>query len=232
LSALACFVIGASLGFFGGKKSPAYTRAVPQDPILREFQHDSNVTRTIALSGFGCGLAILFGLWASGILPNGSTISFFALACFAIGSLLGFLFGIPRVLQKSSQPDPGQPRLEQGNNLQPRSSYQLLVNTNLDDVSDWLTKIVVGVSLVELRKIPGLVQRLAFFIDPAQQALIVSVLVYFSTVGFLGGYLNTRMFIQRAFRLADLDAEGGLDASPRDSNGSRNDDAPPEPIGS
>jgi hypothetical protein len=74
-------------------------------------------------------------------------------------------------------------------------------------------------------------QRLAFFIDPAQQALIVSVLVYFSTVGFLGGYLNTRMFIQRAFRLADLDAEGGLDASSRDSNGSRNDDAPPEPIG-
>jgi hypothetical protein len=152
LSAMACFVIGASLGFFGGKKSPA---PVPGDPILREFQHDSNVTRTIALSGFGCGLAILFGLWASGILPNGSTISFFALACFSIGALLGFLFGIPRVLQKSSQPDPGQPRPEQGNNLQPRASYQLLVNTNLDDVSDWLTKIVVGVSFVELRKIPG-----------------------------------------------------------------------------
>src|SRR6202012_4347277 len=98
-----------------------------------------------------------------------------------------------------------------------RSTYQLVVNTNLDDVSDWLTKIVVGVGLVELRKIPGLLLRLAGLIagelGANQGPFIVAVLVYFTTVGFMSGYLTTRMFVQRAFRIADLYASGALDES-------------------
>ena len=99
--------------------------------------------------------------------------------------------------------------------MPPRPTYQLIVNTNLDDVSDWLTKIVVGVGLVELRKIPDLLFRLASMIagelGANQVPFIISVLVYFTTVGFLSGYLTTRMFVQRAFRMADLYAEGALD---------------------
>jgi len=34
-------------------------------------------------------------------------------------------------------------------------------NTNLEQISDWLTKILVGVGLTQLREIPGQVQRLA-----------------------------------------------------------------------
>jgi hypothetical protein len=91
----------------------------------------------------------------------------------------------------------------------------LAVNTNLDDVSDWLTKIVVGVGLVELREIPGLLLRLARLIAGElgvnQVPFIIAVIAYFTTVGFISGYLTTRMFFERVFRIADLYALGALD---------------------
>jgi hypothetical protein len=57
-----------------------------------------------------------------------------------IGGLLGFLFGIPRALQQASVvvPDPTMPL------IQPASASDA-PNTNLEQISDWLTKILVGV---------------------------------------------------------------------------------------
>jgi hypothetical protein len=203
-----------SRGFPGSNSKPAGAEGVRQDPVLMELQFDLAVTRRILLWGVIIGLVTLLGLWWQGILRNGYTVFFWALACFVVGALLGFLFGIPRVLQKDTGPD-GAHSKDPGNNLPSRANYQLIVNTNLDDVSDWLTKIVVGVGLVELRKIPDLLFRLASMIagelGANQVPFIIPVLIYFTTVGFLSGYLTTRMFVQRAFRIADLYAEGALD---------------------
>src|SRR4051794_37330470 len=60
-----------------------------------------------------------------------------AAAAFGIGAIVGFLFSI----QRTRRPSDSQP--------QPR----YLPNTNLEDISDWLTKIIVGLGLVELGKI-------------------------------------------------------------------------------
>lgn len=74
---------------------------------------------------------------------------------------------------------------------------------------------MVGVGLVELQNIPHLLFRLATMIGGELGAMhvpfIMSVLVYFTTVGFMSGYLTTRMFFQRAFRIADLAASGSFD---------------------
>jgi hypothetical protein len=57
------------------------------------------------------------------------------------GGLVGFLFGIPRSASS------GQ--------ATPTGEYQ--ANSNLVEVSDWLTKIIVGVGLVQIgRVVPGL----------------------------------------------------------------------------
>lgn len=206
-----------------GVKSPVTTApsplagadAVRLDPVLRELQLDLKLTRKILLAGFLLGLITLAGLWSARVLSNGYTVFFWALACFVVGALLGFLFGIPRVLQKDSPAEGTRSNEDPKSNVFSRSTYQLVVNTNLDDVSDWLTKIVVGVGLVELRKIPGLLLRLAGLIAGElgmnQVPFIIAVLVYFTTVGFMSGYLTTRMFVQRAFRIADLYASGALD---------------------
>jgi hypothetical protein len=81
-------------------------------------------------------------------------------------------------------------------------------NTNLTQISDWLTKTIVGVGLVEAR------QPLTWFGNTAQtlgQGLIVtnnsepvgpvvagSIMVFFSVSGFLCGYNLTQLFLARA----------------------------------
>lgn len=79
------------------------------------------------------------------------------------------------------------------------------VNTNLEQISDWLTKIIVGVSLVNSEKVGDAMwasaQRMALSIGdgPRHESLALAILVYFGVVGILGGYLLTRLFLQRAF---------------------------------
>jgi hypothetical protein len=191
---------------------------VRQDPLLLELNHDLVVTRSILLSAFAIGLITVLILWATGMIRHGYTAFFWAMACFAGGSLVGFLFGIPRVVQTSPPPEPGLSSPEPGassSGKMARMGYQLVVNTHLDDVSDWLTKIAVGVGLVELEKMPGLLHRLGTVIaggmvNPSDSSslvpFIMALILYFTTAGFMSGYLTTRMFFQRAFRIADLHA--------------------------
>jgi hypothetical protein len=177
-----------------------------KDHILGELQHDLMVTRSIVITGFAIGLIALLVIWRWGDIKEGYAVFFWALACYALGALLGFLFGIPRVIQNQPQPERTLPEVD-SSAVGRREGYRLIINTNLDDVSDWLTKIVVGVGLVELEKLPGLIHRLAAEIGGEVGAqhvpFITAVMLYFTTVGFMSGYLTTRMFFQRAFRIAD-----------------------------
>jgi hypothetical protein len=205
--------------------NPESTQAkrVRLDPLLSELNHDLVVTRWILLSGFAIGLFTVLILWVTNMIHQGYTAFFWAMACFAGGSLIGFLFGIPKILQKEPEPEavsssvaaePGAPSGAKAG----RMGYQLVVNTHLDDVSDWLTKIAVGVGLVELEKMPGLLHRLGTVIaggmvTPGDASslvpFIMALILYFATAGFMSGYLTTRMFFQRAFRIADIHAMGG-----------------------
>jgi hypothetical protein len=78
------------------------------------------------------------------------------------------------------------------------------VNTNLEQISDWLTKIIVGVSLVNSEKIGTAMvtaskeMAQSFGGEPAS-SLALAMLTYFGVIGLLGGYLLTRLYLQRAF---------------------------------
>jgi uncharacterized protein YutE (UPF0331/DUF86 family) len=116
-----------------------------------------------------------------------------ALAALSCGWLLGFLFGIPRVQQGAAESD---------------EPYHQIVNTNLSDISDWLTKIIVGLGLVQMNQIPRQFESLVRFLagtkhDPGH---VGSILVFFGVSGFLAGYLLTRLFLARAFSEADQSA--------------------------
>jgi hypothetical protein len=65
-------------------------------------------------------------------------------SAFLVGGFTGFLFGIPRTITAPG-PNPST------------GVTQFQGNTNLEQVSDWLTKIIVGVGLVQIgRIIPAL----------------------------------------------------------------------------
>ena len=138
-----------------------------------------------------------------------------ALAWLAIGDIIGFLFGIPRVLQQPDAKPPAAPPAAAGAAppAAPQTnqdvSYRQEVNTNLEQISDWLTKIIVGIGLVELRRLPELLSRVSRFMaaglgatQPAQ-VLAAGIIIYFSILGFLSGYLLTRIYLSGAFRRAD-----------------------------
>src|SRR5438552_4060746 len=66
-------------------------------------------------------------------------------ACLLGGGLLGFLFGLPRTVQDVGQRN----STTSGLPSEPQNvSYH--ANTNLEQISDWLTKILVGVGLTQI----------------------------------------------------------------------------------
>ncbi len=164
-----------------------------------------------------CGIIaiVIFALNAPDIgswLANASVGVIVAGASALVGGLLGFLFGIPRTLQGDSNAS-GSNKTHEGAGEQSAAqkvSYQ--ANTNLEQISDWLTKILVGVGLTQLTSIPAKLETLANFIAPGLDAvsepsvLALAILIYFTICGFLFSYLWTRLHFATALREADVQA--------------------------
>jgi hypothetical protein len=116
-----------------------------------------------------------------------------AAAAFATGALLGFLFGIPRARQVEGEGD--------------TSKLRYAPNTNLEQISDWLTKILVGVGLVQINQLGHAVNTLADGLEngleigdtEAGHAVAIMLLVSFAIAGFMTSYLFTRLRLQRDF---------------------------------
>lgn len=102
-----------------------------------------------------------------------------AVACASVGGLFGFLFGIPRIPGKTARG----------------------TNTNLEQISDWLTKILIGAALVQLSEIKALIASLASTVatslsrTSASYAMAVALIAYFTVVGFVIAYLVTRWYL-------------------------------------
>jgi hypothetical protein len=126
----------------------------------------------------------------------------FALAAVGVGGFVGFLFGIPRALATDVQNPETQPRA-----LQASSRY--IGNTNLEQISDWLTKILVGATLTQLGTIRESGSRLFGAMGPAlgsgasATAFAGSVVIYFGVLGFVLGWLATRLLLGKALSDAD-----------------------------
>jgi hypothetical protein len=140
-----------------------------------------------------------------------------------IGAVLGFLFGIPRTLQQETAPPPAPAENGAGASSAPpaprRPDYR--ANTNLEQISDWLTKILVGVGLTQIPAIRGHLEAVTAFAaqglgaQPHSQVYATALLSFSCVVGFLFGYLWTRLFLAGALRVADEAALGALEARVR-----------------
>lgn len=151
----------------------------------------------IALGGFfAAGLTVVAAGAPGPILPA-ILWSFAALAC---GFVVGFLFAVPRAGEQT------------GNSL-------LKINNNLVEVSDWLTKIIVGLGLIHLSRMPGYLQRAGYYVgqglrkptDALPEQFAAGILLYFAVLGFLAGYLITRLAWGPAFRNADEAVVGSVE---------------------
>lgn len=176
-------------------------RADPDE--LKAREELSSILRAVSWI-LGSAALLIVVLAAGNLVSNGvaswTTVLRFiggaALLCAAavmVGILVGFLFGIPRTSSEIA----GQP----GG-----------VNTNLEQISDWLTKILVGVGLTQLETLPTRLWSIAGKLSEAlphsegRQAIVLALLTYGGAAGFLTGYLLTRLFLAEALRRADRKA--------------------------
>ncbi len=147
-------------------------------------------------------------------------------AAAAVGGLLGFLFGIPRSLQGNTvvaapaiatPPAGAAPASTSKPAAQPGRAFA--GNSNLEEISDWLTKIIVGVGLVQANTIYGKVAALAAQFEESTDAAgadVMFVLVLISALvgGFLFLYLETRTRVMSL--LTDVEAVIGPSTSVED----------------
>lgn len=133
-------------------------------------------------------------------------------AAFLVGGLLGFIFGIPRSLSAEDGPAPERAPTTNADaangDTGPRApAYRS--NTNLEQISDWLTKILVGVGLVQLGTLVKETGNLVDFLSPAlgdepsTPSFALALLLLYTISGFLIVYLLTRVYLGRVFAHAD-----------------------------
>ncbi|MGB9266061.1 MAG: hypothetical protein WCB56_11465 [Terriglobales bacterium] len=189
------------------------------DPVQTERDKD---LRWIKIGFYFFGAIAILGLLIYSLHYAASWIRFteiigagllIATASFMLGTLLGFVFAIPRALQ-------GQRSDNQTDHSRSTPDYQ--VNTNLEQISDWLTKILVGVGLVQLGKVPEYARSLGRSLAPclgdapSSSAIGVILVLAFLVFGFLTGYLVTRLYVTGALKRAegsgskDVEAPSGI----------------------
>lgn len=127
-----------------------------------------------------------------------------------VGVLAGYLFGIPKT------PTPN------GDN---GAAGEYHANTSMEQISDWVVKILVGLGLTQLGSAPDGMVRLAKSFERAVGTAsgtscpsqccgsltgIVGVgqfgaalMLYFAVYGFLFGYVHMRLYLAPAFSFAD-----------------------------
>lgn len=148
--------------------------------IITIFGFSMGMTFVAIYAGASGRLAAVFGILS--LVGTGAWMG---------GAVLGFLFGVPR-LRASVTPATGA-----GGGFAP--------NTNLEQISDWLTKIIVGATLVQLGTIADRINQLALVIGaelgtPGGAAVSGAVMVLFFAGGFMWGYLwcSLRVFREMA----------------------------------
>ncbi|WP_147572903.1 response regulator transcription factor [Cellulomonas massiliensis] len=117
------------------------------------------------------------------------------LATASVAAILGLIFGVPRARTDFSA----------------AASERYASNSNLEQISDWLTKLLVGAGLVQLGRVPGLARDVGDYLGadlavPNASAFMVSAVVYGAGVGFGAAYLWTRLrlriFLERSDQAA------------------------------
>lgn len=172
---------------------------------------DMLLRRLVMVAGFGLGIVFLYSVqhshWPEGrVLSTLSVGLISAGAAWLVGALLGFLFGIPHTLQNGVEPSKSGTASAEARAEQNRYAP----STSLEQISDWLTKIIVGVGLTQLSNIPHKLDQLARYIssgldNKSGSGFALGIIVYFSVCGFLFGYLWGRLYMLGLFREADLE---------------------------
>jgi CheY-like chemotaxis protein len=146
--------------------------------------------------GVGAGMLIAGTADGGPFWSDGLLLGSYVLAAAAGAALLGLVFAIPR-----ARADTGE-----------GATGRFVSNSNLEQISDWLTKILVGAGLVQLAALPGALRSLGDYLGgnlrvPNGATASVSLTIYGAGVGFLLAYLWGRLRFRVLLEASERDAE-------------------------
>jgi hypothetical protein len=172
-----------------------------ESSIPRWFSWLKHTTTWLVLLALGILLGGTAWIWIYAFNTPGSHWSYVAvgmltaLAAVLVGFFAGFLIGVPRIVSS------GQARLS-------KSTFS--PSTNLAEISDWLTKLLLGAGLVSLSHLGEPIGRLIDDVagglhdvtsDPAiiQAAKVTAgaIMIAFAVLGLLVGYIVTSTWYER-----------------------------------
>jgi hypothetical protein len=165
------------------------------------------VMGTVRMLGWGCFVLLT---WQLGL--------------FASAGFIGFLFGIPKVSTGTTAAaimQAGTVSEASGPETLSRPNRPLLYpSTALQEIVDWLTKIIVGLGLVELKQLPRAVNQLASIMAKSVSVVAsssasgqpdglaglgIAVVSLSVGCGFVFGWVITRLYVQGALKRSDGD---------------------------
>jgi hypothetical protein len=169
-------------------------------------------------------------LYAFAVRPWLATFSaslLFSLAALVAGGLFGFLFGLPHAGGGTSSA-PRKPPAEQGGgaigseqvalDLGPQTS-EATPSTNLQQIADWLTKLILGAGLTQLGRLPHgsyvLFHAMSPSIgaSPSATAVVGGIVIYFAVLGFVIGWLATYFLVTPAVTRVEKSAASLIEGS-------------------
>jgi CheY-like chemotaxis protein len=148
----------------------------------------------VGVLALGSLAAIVVGAGA-GQWTDGLRWSLYMIASFAVAAIFGLIFGVPRARTDFSAD----------------ATERYSSNSNLEQISDWLTKLLVGAGLVELKSLPALAVSAGAYLGTGMavsnaSAYSVSAVVYGAGVGFIAAYLWTRLRLRYLLESSDRSA--------------------------
>ena len=153
----------------------------------------------------GWAMIVAFARTSASMLGVLGVASMVAAASMLAGAFFGFIFGVPRTLQRGGEEDDGGSNKMLDTNGKP--TYR--PNTNLEQISDWLTKILVGAGLTQISGIRQWLKDLGTSLAPGfgtsdnARVFATATVVCYVLNGFLIGYLWTRLYFAGALVQAD-----------------------------
>ena len=131
----------------------------------------------------------------------------FGSAAVAIGGLIGFLFGIPRSRTTIESTESGTRTIGGEPTVTLNTS---LPNTNLEQISDWLTKVLIGITLAQIGKIGSgaadLLDKMSngLGVGSSGAAFVGALVTYSTAIGSMFGWLATRMWVAWAIAAVEV----------------------------
>ena len=114
-------------------------------------------------------------------------------AAFVLGAFIGCLFGVPQ--PAAAAPEQAKEDAAKSGLFRPSNQLQ--------QVSDWLVKILLGASLTQLGNVTAIGAYFGEFVGSAAAAM--AIVTYFFVVGFLSGYFVMIVYLGQLIRNAGED---------------------------